>query len=31
LKTGDVRSGYCTALPVYRNQLTNSGLQIYLP
>ena len=31
LKTGDVRSGYCTALPVYRNELTDSGLTIYLP
>ncbi len=31
LKTGDVRSGYCTALPVYRNELTDSGLCIYLP
>lgn len=31
LKTGDVRSGYCAALPVYRNELTESGLHIYLP
>jgi nitrite reductase/ring-hydroxylating ferredoxin subunit len=31
LKTGDVRSGYCTALPVYRNELTDTGLTIYLP
>jgi nitrite reductase/ring-hydroxylating ferredoxin subunit len=31
LKTGDVRSGYCSALPVYRNELTDSGLTIYLP
>ncbi len=31
LKTGDVRSGYCAALPVYRNDLTDSGLKIYLP
>lgn len=31
LKTGDVRSGYCSALPVYRNELTESGLTIYLP
>ena len=31
LKTGDVRAGYCAALPVYRNELTDSGLTIYLP
>jgi len=31
LKTGDVRSGYCSALPVYRNELSDSGLTIYLP
>lgn len=31
LKTGDVRSGYCSALPVYRNELTDTGLTIYLP
>lgn len=31
LKTGDVRSGYCSALPVYRSELTQSGLIIYLP
>jgi nitrite reductase/ring-hydroxylating ferredoxin subunit len=31
LKTGDVRSGYCNSLPVYRNELTDSGLTIYLP
>ena len=31
LKTGDVRAGYCTSLPVFRNELTESGLCIYLP
>ena len=31
LKTGDVRAGYCASLPVYRNELTESGLCIYLP
>jgi nitrite reductase/ring-hydroxylating ferredoxin subunit len=31
LKTGDVRSGYCNPLPIYRNELTDSGLTIYLP
>ncbi len=31
LKTGDVRSGYCASLPIYRNELTESGLYIYLP
>jgi 3-phenylpropionate/trans-cinnamate dioxygenase ferredoxin subunit len=31
LKTGDVRAGYCPALPVYRNELNENGLWIYLP
>ncbi|MFM7628759.1 MAG: Rieske (2Fe-2S) protein [Algoriphagus sp.] len=31
LKTGDVRSGYCASLPIYPNELTATGLHIYLP
>ena len=31
LKTGDVRAGYCAALPVYRNEIGETGLLIYLP
>ncbi len=31
LRTGDVRAGYCSSLPVYRSELTESGLCIFLP
>jgi nitrite reductase/ring-hydroxylating ferredoxin subunit len=31
LKTGDLRAGYCPALPVYRNEISETGLLIYLP
>ena len=31
LKTGDVRAGYCAALPVYRNEISETGLLIHLP
>lgn len=31
LKMGEVRAGYCPALPVYRNELSDIGLLIFLP
>lgn len=31
MTTGDVRSGYCPPLAVYRSELKDNGLHIYLP
>lgn len=30
LKTGDVRSGFCPPLPIYRYELTAGGLKLFI-